>query len=238
MTKYSFKCSKYRKYPLCNYEIKATVPDDDPTSITVMSRNTHKHEYRNETSRLPSPIRHAVSKYVHIGLTESQIRSTLLLDYPTLSVPPRKLSSLIQVERRKNRPKIFSVFDFREWCREHQGAATPHSTIVPFYFINDVNDLFVLFTTKELVRQMQYSTLLQLDGTYKLTWNELPLIVFGASDCNRNFRPFGVALVSEDESSSCYEHLFNSLRSVSIQQLHQPYSPKFILADGAPGINI
>lgn len=92
--------------------------------------------------------------------------------------------------------------------------------------------------TSEAPVQMQYSSLLQLDGTYKLSWNELPLITFGASDCDRNFRPFGVALVSEDESSSCYEHLFNSLRSLSIQELHQPYSPKFMLAEGAPGINI
>ena len=61
-TKYSFKCSEYRKYPLCNYEVKATVPDDDPTSITVMSKSSHKHEFRNETSRLPSPVRDTVSK--------------------------------------------------------------------------------------------------------------------------------------------------------------------------------
>jgi hypothetical protein len=31
-TKYSFKCSQYRKYPICIYELKATVPDDDPNS--------------------------------------------------------------------------------------------------------------------------------------------------------------------------------------------------------------
>jgi hypothetical protein len=31
-TKYSFKGSQYRKYSLCNYELKATVPDDDPNS--------------------------------------------------------------------------------------------------------------------------------------------------------------------------------------------------------------
>ncbi|CAF2641136.1 unnamed protein product [Rotaria sp. Silwood2] len=65
-TKYSFKCCQYRKYPLCNYELKATVPDDDPNSITVMFRNTHNHEYRAETTRLPSPVRQSVSKYVHI----------------------------------------------------------------------------------------------------------------------------------------------------------------------------
>ena len=51
--KYSFKCSEYRKYPLCNYEIRATIPDDHPNSITVMSRNIHKHKYRNGTSHLP-----------------------------------------------------------------------------------------------------------------------------------------------------------------------------------------
>ena len=84
---------------------------------------------------------------------------------------------------------------------------------------------------------MQYSPLLQLDGTYKLTWNKL-LLVFGVSDCNRNFRPFGVALVSDDGSSSCYEHLFNSLRALSIRQLHKPHLPKFILADGALGMSI
>jgi hypothetical protein len=215
-----------------------TVPDDHPNSITIMFRNTHNHEYRNETSRLPSPVRESVSKYVNIGLTEAQIRSSLRFDHPSISVPSTKLTSLVKNERRKNRPKIFSIFDFRQWCHDHQDGTVPHSTFVPFYFINDVNDLFVLFTTKQLIRQIQYSPLLQLDATYKVTWNDLPLVVFGTSDRNRNFRPFGLALVSEDETSSCYEHLFNSLRSLSIQELHQPYSPKFIMADGALGMCI
>ncbi|CAF0725488.1 unnamed protein product [Rotaria sordida] len=35
-TKYSFKCCQYRKYPLSNHEIKATVPDDDPNSIALI----------------------------------------------------------------------------------------------------------------------------------------------------------------------------------------------------------
>jgi hypothetical protein len=212
-TKYSFKCCQYRKYSLCNYEIKATVQDDDPHSITIMYRNAHNHEYRAETTRLPSPVRQNVSKYVHVGLTESQIRALIELEHPDIPVPSTKLTAVVQSERRKNRPTIFSVFDFRQWCSEHQGGDMPHATLVPFYFINDVNNLFVLFTTKELIRQIQYSPLLQVDATYKLTWNELPLLVFGASDCKRNFRPFGLALVCDDEDSTCFEHLFNSLQS-------------------------
>ena len=179
--------------------LRQTVPDDDRNLITIMFRNTHNHEYRAEISRLPSPVRQSVSKYVHVGLTESQIRSSLQHEHPSLSISSIKLTSLVQSERRKNCPKIFSVFDLREWCNDHQDGTAPFSIFVSFYFINDIYDLFVLFTTKELIRQIQYSLLLQIDGTYKLMWNELSLSEFGTSDCNRNFRPFVVALVCEDE---------------------------------------
>ncbi len=99
-----------------------------------------------------------------------------------------------------------------------------------------MNDLFVLFTTKHLIQQIQSTPLLQIDATYKITWNELPLLVFGASDGNRHFHPFGAALVSDDETSPCYEHLFQSLQQLSIQELQKPYSSGFIMADGASGM--
>ena len=45
-TKYSFKCNEYRKYPLYSYEIQIIVPDYDPSSVTIMSRNTHEHHQK------------------------------------------------------------------------------------------------------------------------------------------------------------------------------------------------
>ncbi|CAF0834911.1 unnamed protein product [Didymodactylos carnosus] len=168
-TKYSFKCSQYRKYPLCGYELKATVPDDDPNSLTVMFRDAHNHDDRSQSSRLLSPVRQSVSKYVGIGLTEAQIRSSVSVDHPSTPVLSTKLTSLVQTERRKNRPEIFSVYDFRKWCNDHQDGTVSHSTIVPFYYCNDVNDLFVLFTMKPLIQQIQSTPLLEGNATYKLT---------------------------------------------------------------------
>ena len=40
--------------------------------------------------------------------------------------------------RRRKQAKIFSVFDLREWCNDHQDGTVPFSTFVPFYFINDL----------------------------------------------------------------------------------------------------
>ncbi|CAF5169613.1 unnamed protein product, partial [Rotaria magnacalcarata] len=66
----------------------------------------------------------------------------------------------------------------------------------------------------------QLSSLLQVDATYKLTWNELPLLVFGSSDADRHFRPFGVAFVPSDEG----------------HENQREYIVHYVMADGAPGI--
>ncbi|CAM4830437.1 unnamed protein product [Rotaria magnacalcarata] len=79
-TKYSFKCSEYRKYPLCHFQIKIIVPDNNMNSITIMSKNEHEQIERNATTRLPSPIRESISTYVKCGLSQSQIKASLIIN--------------------------------------------------------------------------------------------------------------------------------------------------------------
>ena len=99
-------------------------------------------------------------------------------------------------ERRKDRPQIFSVYDLRQRCHQHQNGDQVRSTYVPFYTVTDIDNVFIFFTTKQLFQQIRYTNYLQVDATNKLTWNDLPLLVFGSSDANRHFKPFGVALFS------------------------------------------
>ncbi|CAF4399431.1 unnamed protein product [Rotaria sp. Silwood2] len=202
-----------------------------------MYKNTHDHEQRRTTTRAPSPVRELVSKYVNCNLTETQIKNLLVVDCPSTSIPRNQLSNLINYTRRKNNPDIFSVYDFNQWCINHSyDENSLHSTFIPYYYINDINDIFVLFATKQLLKDAQSSTLLQVDATYKLTWNELPLLVFGSSDVDRHFRPFGVALISSDETSTCYIDLFKQLKLISTQENQREYVVNYVMADGAPGI--
>ena len=66
-----------------------------------------------KASTLPSLVRQSISKYIRIGLTESQIRSSFQKEHPGLLVSSIKRISLVQSERRKNHPRILSVFNFR-----------------------------------------------------------------------------------------------------------------------------
>ncbi|CAF2118402.1 unnamed protein product [Rotaria magnacalcarata] len=146
-----------------------------------MFKNTHDHAQHNITGRLPSPIRKSVEKYVKCNLTQGQIKTALSVDYPTASVPAHQILNSITYARRKNNPEIFSIYDFNQWCMNHKyDDKSLHSTFVPYYSINNIDDIFVFFTTKQLIQQIKYSSLLQVDATYKLTWNDLPLLVLGA----------------------------------------------------------
>ncbi|CAF2046830.1 unnamed protein product [Rotaria magnacalcarata] len=79
-------------------------------------------------------------------------------------MPTNQLSNLTNYARQKNNPEIFSVYDFNQWCINHKyDENSIHSTFVPYYYINDINDIFVLFTTKQLLKDTQFTYLLQVE---------------------------------------------------------------------------
>ncbi|CAF1149196.1 unnamed protein product [Didymodactylos carnosus] len=77
----------------------------------------------------------------------------------------------------------------------------------------DINHIFICITTRQLLSACKYSSTLVIDCTYKVTWNELPLLVFGTSDLNRHFHPLGLCLISTDESADTFKTLFRVLKS-------------------------
>ena len=93
-----------------------SIPDDDnPSSIKLTFKNSHYHDYWNSTSRLLSPVRESVAKYVKCNLTQSQIKATIAMDYPQSSLPIEQLTNLVIYYRRQKNPEISSVYDFNQW---------------------------------------------------------------------------------------------------------------------------
>ncbi|CAF1422061.1 unnamed protein product [Didymodactylos carnosus] len=129
----------------------------------------------------------SITKYVKCGLIQSQIKSALSVDHPNTPLPTTQLSNIISYNRRKNNPEIFSVYDFRKWYNDRKdGSNSSHSTFVSYYSTDNVDNIFVLFITKQIIQQTQFATLLQVGAIYKITCNELPLLVFEAPDADRD----------------------------------------------------
>ncbi|CAF1220346.1 unnamed protein product [Didymodactylos carnosus] len=127
-----------------------------------------------------------------------------------------KIKNIVQYSRSKTRKSIISIDDLQTWCNQYLNCSSPdklHDAFVPYYEAIDINHIFICITTRQLLSACKYSSTLAIDCTYKITWNELPLLVFGTSDLYRHFHPLGLCLISTDESADTFKTLFRVLKS-------------------------
>ncbi|CAF0953592.1 unnamed protein product [Didymodactylos carnosus] len=195
-----------------NYKIRAVLSSGNETC--VFSSNTHNHSIRAQTTRAPSPVREIVLKSAAAKLSQTQIRLAVANEYNG-QVSSSKVTSLLKYQRLLTLANVYSVHDFYQWCQLRSttlSLQSPHDVYVPQFEINSSEDLFVFFATRQLISVGAQSYLHQVDATFKLTWQELPLLVFGCSDTDRHFHPYGIALISTDEAASSYARLFQTLK--------------------------
>ncbi|CAF1047790.1 unnamed protein product [Didymodactylos carnosus] len=184
--------------------------------FTVFKSESHNHDQRNDTTRLKSPILDSVHQMSNKGMTQTQIRKVVSVIHPSLTVRT-KIKNIVQYSRLKTRKdKLHDVF-------------------VPYYEAIDINHRFTFITTRQLLSACKYSSALAIDCTYKITWNELPLLIFGTSDLNRHFHPLGLCLISTYESADIFKTLFRVLKSSVPLIIQQPYDTH-VMADGTAGI--
>ena len=105
--------------------------------------------------------------------------------------------------------------DLLVWCLERcriSDDTTLHKLFISKFYVNSYNDIFVFITKRQLIFFRQLSDLLQIDATFRLNWNDLPVLVFGCSDARRRFYPCGIASVGTDEATSSYIVLFKTIK--------------------------
>ena len=201
------------KIQKCEFQVKA-VFCNSTNEIIISTSNTHDHDQRAPTTREPSPVRNIVINGVAARLIQTQTRREFENQFVG-HVSRTQISSLLNYHRSLASSNIYSVNDLIVWCRER--CQIPDDTILhkPFvsqFYVNWCNDIFVFITTRQRISIGQLSDLLQVDATFKLNWNNLPVLVFGCSDARRRFYPFGLALIGADEAASSYIDLFKTIK--------------------------
>ena len=105
-----YRCSKYRKYPECNFQVKVIFSCDG--GMTVSTSNEHNHVYRASTTRAPSPVREIVMNVVVAGLSQIQTRRAIQHQYQDV-VSNSQVTNLLNYYRSLAVPDVYSVYDFR-----------------------------------------------------------------------------------------------------------------------------
>ena len=84
-------------------------------------------------------------------------------------------------------------------------------------------------TSKHLFSNIERNGVNHIDGTYKITRNGFPLVVYGVTDIQGHFHPI-CFFVSSHENESDYKCFYDGLIKLA-DLLDLEYNPEFIMQD-------
>lgn len=98
---------------------------------------------------------------------------------------------------------------------------------------NDDNNEFRFFvSTKLLLKNAVDADVWHTDGTYKLIWQNFPVLLVGMTDANRKFHLFGVC-VSTHERTADFEFMFRAVKAAVLNIYSVEVKPRRLVADAA-----
>ena len=111
-----YRCSSYRKYPKCEFQVKPVVCNNT-NEITISTSNTHDHDQRAPTTCATSPARNIVINAVAARLTQSQTRRAIGSQFVG-RISRTRISSLLNYHRSLSSSNIYSMNILRAWYLE------------------------------------------------------------------------------------------------------------------------
>lgn len=128
-----------------------------------------------------------------------------------------QVTGFMQRERRKLNPAP-TFWELSEWCDEH-------STVPPTESEDDLHKPFVVaadldaqekririfISTKALLATTARGNRIHADGTYKLTWQRLPVLVVGTTCRDHHFALGGVAICN-NETEADFAFMFGAMK--------------------------
>ena len=91
--------------------------------------------------------------------------------------------------------------------------------------------------TKRLLRiATKLSSHVCADATYKLIWQGYPVLIVGATDREKKFHPFGMAVTTTEDHND-FKFIFHSLKK-AVELVAHPfeYNPSILIADASGAI--
>ena len=244
-----FLCKHFRKagFHSCSMITKVLYPSDT-LGVVVLVSGEHEHveketEDSNKKYNWTTDMIKVIEDGIHMNGTAVTIRREmrrkgLFENFPEPS--KTQLNNKIQYERRRVQAtsNIMTTRALREAIKAFNDKADldefglPADEKTPYVIAYNVDDetddveFYVIFTTRKISKRIENDGNVHVDATYRINWQDYPLLIYGVTEPTGKFHPSGVMLAS-NEKASTWSNLFKALGDLS---------PSVRLADGAKEI--
>lgn len=221
------------------------------------SRNQSVHLYRIDTVHTHDNEENAENAVNKIsGEIETEIRAAFEANQKPKAIlynlvrkgfnPPSKTclnNFLVKLRKEKFGSETLNYGTLEQWLAEN--VEVPPNENEPFivnYYVhidddNFENSKFRFFVSSKLLLKSAVTVdKMHTDATYKLIWQGFPILLFGTTDSNRKFHPFG-ASVCTNERAEDFEFIFQSLKDKVMELFEIEIDPGVLICDAADSIH-
>lgn len=196
----------------------------------------------NAVETIPIDVQAAIKELYVNNVTKPKQISTNLIKKGIVVPQPAKLKSFLKkLNDEKYGEEKLNCGTLEKWL--HDSSPVPDSDNEPFILKYEMNyenesnvEIRFVVTTKLLLQQAIDTKGLHSDATYKLVWQNFPVLLVGTTDLCRKFHPFGVAVCTTEQQKD-FRFIFNSLKNGILNLFGVDYEPEFLVADAAAAIH-
>lgn len=246
-----FRCKRVPKAvkPGCAIQYVLFLPADTNQIILLHNGKNHNHaevmagKRQVMTDEMVDFVRRLIEKNVFSYdsiiefIEEARRKDSLFLDEPNPN--RRQIEYRLKCFRNKKIPPLFKLGDLNKWCEDN--SAFPSDEDESFVIahecssISDHMNFRFLMSTPALLKKFIGLKQICIDATYKLNWNNFPLIILGTVDRANKFHPLIYACCS-NETTNDYAFIFESVKTAMEVFFETKFGPTTLIADGALAI--
>lgn len=224
---------------LCKYSSKCSARvcvwlPNNTTEASVQSNECDHDHSAKQMNGIPPDCKEAILELWNQGTRKPKSILDALRKKEILCPTVIQLNNYLVRVRRGEGPPILSLGQLESFVT--QSSTVPpiddldKPFVVNYNFDYDQKNFGVFWSSHRLLSLMDKTSSINIDATYKLTFLGFPVIITGTTDKARHFHPFGIALLS-NENTEAFSFVFNSLIKTKAS-----YKPTVLIADCAPSI--
>lgn len=138
-----------------------------------------------------------------------------------------KLESFLRTLKNEKFGKSnINLIDLKSWLEDN--LIIPIDKTKPFVVhfelsMDEKNPSFRFFVSTKLLSASAVSSIVHMDGTYKLIWQGYPILHVGTTDMHRSFHPFGLGVCTNEQTAD-YQFIFESMKK-GVKNVYNIYYP-------------
>lgn len=238
-----YRCSDLPKRLALKCPVRVKVFEDNTATDFRCEYSTFAHDHSN-IDYIPKMKQFVKEKIFELRMQHhmkpKRIRKYLqtepvFKEEPTPSI--RSIRYALDTAMNTNILPTFTYGQLIEWCIQMSTVpATEDESFVIAHKHNEQDNsfTFVMSTLRCLKHAMNCQNIVA-DGTYKLNWEEYPIMIVGTLDRMQHFHMLA-ACVTTNERESDYTFVFESIKNAVTEHFNRTMEPYVLVSDAAYAI--